>query len=250
MSHRFFLDPQSTESIAAGAELTLDGDQAHHAIHVMRFQIGDEMVLFDGAGMEYRANVLTIAKKCLTVKVISASETQRSLKTKISIAVALPKGDRQKFLIEKLVELGIARLIPLKTTRSVAVANEKVTQRLRKQVVEASKQCGRNRLMIIGENQTLSQLAKMLDEEDKLESDSACRRLIADPYQGKTIAEFAVTAPSSIVIAIGPEGGFDDDENSLARDLGFEAVTLGPTILRVETAALAAAAIFGIGNVD
>ncbi|MFK7766422.1 MAG: 16S rRNA (uracil(1498)-N(3))-methyltransferase [Mariniblastus sp.] len=295
MSHRFFLDPQTPDSIKVGTELLLDGDQAHHAIHVMRFQTGDELVLFDGRGMEFGSRVVSIAKKKLSVEVVSVTKLNRSVSTEITIAVALPKGDRQKFLIEKLVELGVAHLIPLKTSRSVAVPNEKVTERLRKQVIEASKQCGRNHLMTIAEGKDLRQLGVCLDArlelstgshsesttEPKLESRSAvelddqpasdkdskadsetdsktsepervlgseCKRFIADPYQGESIAAVASKIFSSVVIAIGPEGGFDDKENDLARELGFAPLTLGPSILRVETAALAAAAIFGIGR--
>ncbi len=263
MSHRFFLESETADPIAIGTELTLEGDQAHHAIHVMRFQPGDSFVLFNGRGTEYKADVVSVAKKRIVVAVVQAEQIPRSLATQITIAVALPKGDRQKFLVEKLVELGVARLVPLKTSRSVAAANPKVIQRLKKQVIEASKQCGRNWLMEVAEEQTLKQLAEMLDTKIATDSqvsdsqaadshvsgDAGPKRLIADPYQGKSIAAIASSmSANSVVIAIGPEGGFDDAENALAHELGFEPVTLGPSILRIETAALTAAAIFGIGN--
>ncbi len=236
MSHRFFLDsPPKTENVA------LEGDQAHHAIHVMRFKPGDEVVLFDGTGVEYRAEIDEVEKKRLRLNIIETIQQSRAVSTQITIAVALPKGDRQKFLIEKLVELGVARLIPLKTTRSVAVANEKVIQRLRKQVIEASKQCGRNTLMEIVEEQTLPELAGSLEHESSL-------KIIADPYQGRAIAELTKQTLDSIVVAVGPEGGFDEVETALANRSGFEPIRFGPAILRVETAALAAAAILGIGR--
>jgi 16S rRNA (uracil1498-N3)-methyltransferase len=131
----------------------------------------------------------------------------------------------------------------LKSNRSVAVANEKVVQRLQKQVVEASKQCGRNRLMKIESESTLANLSGML-ETDAL-------KLIADPYQGQTILDVSSRCleemPVEVVVAIGPEGGFDDEENTLSQELGFQPVRLGPSILRVETAAIAIAAILGIG---
>ena len=262
MSHRFFLESETPDSIAIGTELTLEGDQAHHAIHVMRFQPGDSFVLFNGCGTEHKVVVVSVAKKRIVVEVVQAEQIPRSLATQITIAVALPKGDRQKFLVEKLVELGVARLVPLKTSRSVAAANPKVIQRLKKQVIEASKQCGRNWLMEVAEEQTLKQLAEMLNAQNVANSqvtdsqadshvagDAESKRLIADPYQGESIAAIASSmAANSVVIAIGPEGGFDDAENALAHELGFTPVTLGPSILRIETAALTAAAIFGIGN--
>jgi 16S rRNA (uracil1498-N3)-methyltransferase len=234
MSQRFFLNSKPT-----GPKVVLEGDQAHHAIHVMRFQEGDPLVLFDGSGVEYRCVIDEIAKKRLSLSIVKTVSNDRMVSTRLTLAVALPKGDRQKFLIEKLVELGVERLVPLKTTRSVAIANEKVIQRLSKQVVEACKQCGRNRLMQIGTEQTLTQLAADVGNHD--------RRLIADPYNGIPIANVSERS-NSVVLAIGPEGGFDPGENELALELGFEPVRLGPAILRVETAAIAAAAIFGIGT--
>lgn len=236
MSHRFFLDSVPTEG-----PLILEGDQAHHAIQVMRFRSGDEVVLFDGSGVEYRAVIDSVEKKRLCLSIVESISIQRSVTSQITLAVALPKGDRQKFLVEKLVELGVKRLVPLRATRSVAVASDKVIERLKKQVVEASKQCGRNTLMDIGNEQSLKQLG------DSCISNTT--RLIADPYQGLSISEVASGLPesASVVIAVGPEGGFDDEENALAHELGFEPMRLGPAILRVETAALAVAAIFGIG---
>lgn len=146
-------------------------------------------------------------------------------------------------MVEKLVELGVERLIPLKSIRSVAMANEKVIQRLQKQVVEASKQCGRNRLMKIESESTIDGLPSLLEPE--------ALKLIADPYQGQSILDVSAQClsemPVEIVAAIGPEGGFDDGENAMSKDLGFQPMRLGPSILRVETAAIAVAAILGIG---
>lgn len=240
MSYRFFLDAQPTSEI-----VNLEGDQAHHAVQVMRFKVGDQIVLFDGSGMEYHTVIDLVAKKRLSLRILNAIEIDRAVRARITLAIAMPKGDRQKFLIEKLVELGVERLVPLKTTRSVALANNKVIQRLQKQVVEASKQCGRNRLMEISEERSLSQFSESLDE--------SCQKLIADPYQGKPIAAMAAGFNANecfdrVAVAIGPEGGFDESENELAQSLGFLPIRLGPAILRVETAALAVAAIYGIGN--
>ena len=221
----------------------LEGEQARHALQVRRVNAGDQIVLFDGTGTEYDALIDQIEKKRLWLSINSQRVVPRGIKASITLAVALPKGDRQKVLVEKLVELGVERLIRLKSNRSVAVANEKVVQRLQKQVVEASKQCGRNRLMKIESESTLANLSGML-ETDAL-------KLIADPYQGQTILDVSSRCleemPVEVVVAIGPEGGFDDEENTLSQELGFQPVRLGPSILRVETAAIAIAAILGIG---
>ncbi|MGI9497580.1 MAG: RsmE family RNA methyltransferase [Mariniblastus sp.] len=238
MSYRFF-----TQSTPNNGKIMLDGEQARHAIQVMRFGEGDQIVLFDGSGTEYVALIDQVEKRRLWLSIKSQRVAPRGIKANITLAVALPKGDRQKVLVEKLVELGVERLIPLKSNRSVAVANQKVVQRLQKQVVEASKQCGRNRLMKIEGETTLGGLSEMLE--------ASVLKLIADPYQGQAILDVAAKClaemPAEIVVAIGPEGGFDDEENLLSQELGFQPVRLGPSILRVETAAVAIAAILGIG---
>ena len=240
MSQRFFLDSIShSDRLSAGDMVTLEGDQAHHAINVMRFNPGDQMVLFDGSGIEYIALIDQVNKKSISLEIIESVESSRSLSTSITIAVALPKGDRQKFLIEKLVELGVHTLIPLKTKRAVAVANPKVVSRLEKQVVEASKQCGRNTLMQIAQPLTISQM---------IQSAGQSLKLLADPYQGKPISEFAGQSATEIVVSIGPEGGFDDSEVELLVTNDFQPARLGPSILRIETACIAAAAILGIGQ--
>ena len=249
MSHRFFLEskPDTAEDTPltdwVGKTIELDGDQAHHAINVMRFKLGDQIVLFDGAGVEHVGKIQAVAKKTISVLIVESRHVPRSVATRLSIAVALPKGDRQKFLIEKLVELGTDQLIPLKTNRSVAVASSKVIQRLQKQVIEASKQCGRNRLMKITESKTLAQLNDLLES-----GDNDCQRLVADPYSGKPIVELVAGSANGFVVAVGPEGGFDESEVALLRINGFEPLSLGPTILRIETACLAVASILGIGR--
>ena len=244
MSHRFFLDSiPNSDRLVAGDKIALQGDQAHHAINVMRFNIGDQLVLFDGSGIQYLAAVEDIEKKTVSLTILESVEDAKSLATEITIAVALPKGDRQKFLIEKMVELGVQTLIPLKTKRAVAVANPKVIARLGKQVIEASKQCGRNKLMEITEAQTINQLI-----EKSGESFPNAQTLVADPYQGEPISKFASGPQRDFVVAIGPEGGLDESEVQLLLENQFQPVRLGPSILRIETACVAVASILGIGT--
>ena len=248
MSHRFFLDSiPNSDRLVAGDKIALQGDQAHHAINVMRFNIGDQLVLFDGSGIQYLAAVEDIEKKTVSLTILESVEDAKSLATEITIAVALPKGDRQKFLIEKMVELGVQTLIPLKTKRAVAVANPKVIARLGKQVIEASKQCGRNTLMEIAEVQTINQLI-----EESGNSFPNAQWLVADPYQGETISSLisnsAAGTKREFVVAIGPEGGLDESEVQLLIENQFEPIRLGPSILRIETACVAVASILGIGT--
>jgi len=243
MAHRFFVN-----KLPDGDQGILGGDQARHASQVMRFQSGDRIILFDGQGEEVDCEIVEVSKKELRLSVIERRQVDRALKTDLTLAVALPKGDRQKVLVEKLVELGVNQLVPLKSSRSVAVANEKVIARIEKQVIEACKQCERNRLMAVTPALDLVGLAAWAKTEF-----ASARLLIGDPYEGETIAAVAATGESSnggqaFVIAIGPEGGFSDEEIASAVDQGFEKLRVGPTVLRVETAAIAAAAILGAGR--
>jgi 16S rRNA (uracil1498-N3)-methyltransferase len=151
----------------------------------------------------------------------------------LTLAVALPKGERQKWLVEKLTELGVARLVPLVADRGVAEATPAALERLRRGVIEACKQCGRSLLMEIGEPATLEDLAARHAE---------CLRLVAHPDGGAVADAVADAGRQPICAAVGPEGGFTDDEIARAAGLGFHRVSLGPLILRVETAAIALAA--------
>ena len=144
MPDRFF-----AESPITGDHAELHGPEAHHLQHVLRAKVGDEVTLFDGSGAEFAARLERSACSSVELAVLSRSVVERELAVTITMGVALPKGDRQKWLVEKLTELGVERLIPLETRRGVAQPIESTLERLRRSVVEASKQCGRNRLMKI-----------------------------------------------------------------------------------------------------
>ena len=242
MSYRFFHAQPPVD-----ARFTLAGDQAHHAINVMRYQLGDRIVIFDGQGTEHDAEIESLTKKQLTARLLESRQLDRSLDRCITMAVALPKGDRQKFLIEKLVELGVTNLIPLATTRSVAEVKPKVVDRIEKHVIEASKQCGRNFLMNVSSQVSVSQLCKP-DAQSKAAITQDARKLLAHPYDSAPLASLSLDPSQPVAIAIGPEGGFTDSEVTSLTEAGWEPTRFGPTILRVETAAIAAASIFGIGK--
>lgn len=226
MSERFFVEP----SIGDLPRVSLQGPEAHHLAKVMRAKLGDEVTLFDGSGEEFVAQVATIAKSSVELEIVSRVVVNRELDHALTAAVALPKGDRQKFLVEKLVELGVTCLIPLETHRGVAQPVASAMERLRQQVIEASKQCRRNRLMTIGEPSSIKSLTARTSEL------GVC--VLAHP-SGETFPSTSNAAPS--LFAVGPEGGFTDDEVTVAREAGWSIVSLGPRILRVETAALALA---------
>ena len=243
MSDRYFVD----HPISPGP-VTLTGPEAHHLIHVMRAIPGTQVILFDGHGAEFPAVVQHVRRSEVELSVISCDQVDRELPIELTLGVALPKGDRQKWLIEKAVELGVTRFVPLRTERAVAQPVEQAILRLHRSVVEASKQCGRNRLMQIVDPQNWSDFVRET-------ADAPCR-LLAHPHTCGTAAlgcaESPITAEGGcdtfssserVMMAVGPEGGFTDDEVALALTAGWRPIDLGPRILRVETAALAIAAM-------
>ncbi len=228
MSERYFVD----EPISPG-RVVLGGPEAHHLIHVMRAAAGRRIVLFDGSGAEFPAVVQQVGRSEVELAVAAREDVNRELPIDVTLGIALPKGERQKWLVEKAVELGVTRIVPLRTERGVAQPVEQALLRLRRAVVEASKQCGRNRLLQIREPQ---------DWPDFLEEAAGvpCRVLAHPLGKGdrRALPFPSEGLPDAVVLAVGPEGGFAAEEVALAVAAGWHVVDLGPRILRVETAAL------------
>jgi 16S rRNA (uracil1498-N3)-methyltransferase len=199
------------------------------------------VTVFDGSGTEFSAVVERVGRTDVEMTVAGRNEVDRELPFELTLAVALPKGDRQKWLVEKAVEMGVARLVPLRTRRVVTQPGDQGFRRLRRTVVEASKQCGRNRLMQIDAAEDWPELITQTAGEPQ--------RLLAHPAgeRGETRDQrfsplSSLPSPPGIFAAIGPEGGFTDDEVASAVSAGWQLVDLGPRILRVETAAIFLAA--------
>lgn len=226
------LDRYYSDFPIRGGTITLAGPEAHHLIHVMRAKPGLRVVIFDGSGWEFTAEIQAVRRSEALLAIVSSAEVDRELPVEVTLGVALPKGDRQKWLVEKAVELGVARLVPLRTARSVAEAGEGALGRLQRSVVEASKQCGRNRMMEIASSRSW--------ESYLVETRETEVRLLAHPGAESTVRPAA--ASRRIAFAVGPEGGFTDEEIAAAGDAGWRRIDLGPRILRVETAATALAA--------
>ena len=156
----------------------------------------------------------------------NTQELSRELKSSITVLMPIPKGDRARFLVEKLTELGVAELVPVKTQHSVF--QEKSVSKLQRYVIEACKQCGRNRLMVIGEVQPFSEVVGLT---------LVGHKLILDP---KADSASSPADGADLHFLLGPEGGFSEDELQLANENGWQSICLGPAILRMETAAIAA----------
>lgn len=237
MSERYYIEPPIERD-----EVELTGSEAHHLLHVMRAKAGDSVTLFDGAGGQYSACVARLGRSSVTLRLGPRTEVDRETARPLVLGAALPKGDRQKWLVEKAVEIGVGRLTPLITARGVAQPTGGAIERLRRSVVEASKQCGRNRLMEIASP------TSVIDFFAQAPADA--RKWLAHPG-GESIASLASGQPlgeRGDWLAIGPEGGFQDPELSAAVQAGWRLVDLGPRILRVETAAIVLAAAAALAS--
>ena len=222
MSQRFFI-----ETAAFVGEVQLDGPEAHHIGHVMRLQSGEQITLFCGDGFESYARILQVQKKSVLCEVLERVEVNRETGYHLHLAVAFPRGDRGDFLLEKMVELGVSELTPLSTERSVVKAETWKPDKFHRAVIEASKQCGRNILMKVNPPIRWSEF---------LQLPSAFPKRIAH------VGAASLTRwEGNALYAVGPEGGFSEKEVQLAIEHGWESISLGKTILRVETAALAIA---------
>jgi 16S rRNA (uracil1498-N3)-methyltransferase len=227
VSDRFFFDGP-----LGPGDVTLEGPEAHHLSAVRRFAAGEAVTLFNGEGHEYPATIVDAGKKRVALHVTGVRSPVRELGYPLHVAAALPKGDRGDFLIEKLTELGTTDFTPIATERSVVKAGDAKVDKLRRAVIEASKQCGRNVLMRVHPPARWAEWCVR----------QTGRRFFGHPGpSGSSPAPL----PGVVTVAIGPEGGFTEAEAELAVSAGWERLSLGPRILRVETAALAAAVLFG-----
>lgn len=233
MSRRFFVDSRIT-----GKRAQLTGAEHQHLVQVMRARAGDTVTLFDGSGAEYSARVIGTGRSSVDLEVLARHEVSRELSTNITLGIALPKGERQRWLVEKAVELGVSCMVPLVADRGVARPVERVIARLQRHVVEASKQCGRNRMM---------QIAAPESSADYLSQAPAdALRVLAHVSESAVAVVQLAERPvaSRIYLAVGPEGGFSERELDIADR--WQVVSLGPRTLRVETAALTLVAYFSM----
>ena len=220
----------------ADGNITLDRDEAHHLARVRRVAIGEHVLAFDGLGNSWLCRLTESTKTGAWLEVIEKRLEDTVMPgPQLILGTAVPKGDRFDWIVEKATELGVDRLVPLMCERSVVEPRSTKLDRLRRTVIEACKQSGRDRLMEIAEPVSLEAFLA------ELASDAI--GLIAD--RGPAILQgLALKNPSiaCVIACIGPEGGWTDQERAMAKRLGWFPTGLGPHILRIETAAIAMAA--------
>lgn len=227
------------QSLAQGLTITL-GEHATHHLNVMRARVNDEVVLFNGTGGEYQASIVHITKKQIQVAITDFSNRDLESPVAIHLVQGIPKGDKMDFIVQKAVELGVASITLVTAERSQGRLSKEQEQkkllRLQTIAISAAEQCGRCRIPTINPPITLANWLTLTDKDPM-------HRLILTPQEALTTAPILSPPLLSIALLIGPEGGFSENELTLAAKHQLQCLTLGKRILRTETAALAAISI-------
>jgi len=235
--HRFYVAPEQWNPDA----LTLTGPEAHHCRNVLRLEACDKVVLFDGRGREVTAEITSANASEIRVRKIHEAKIS-PLRCQITLGQAIPKGKNMDLIVQKAVEIGAAEIAPILSDRTVVRldAENVMSKQARWQTVaiEAAKQCGQNWLPRVQVPQTMAQFFDHRRRFDlqligSLQSDAV--------HLKKILAEYSAEhgdRPTNVLMLVGPEGDFTPAELSLARSNGCRPITLGPIVLRVETASI------------
>jgi len=232
--------------LATGTRVTLPGEAAAHLTRVLRLGVGDACVLFDGRGGEYAARIASVGKREAVVEVGEHDPVERESPLRILLLQALARGEKMDFIVQKATELGVAAIRPVHTLHSgVKLDADQAARKLghwRGVAVAACEQCRRNRVPELLPVTGLADALRALPEGGT--------RLVLSLAEGPrtTLAAAAaagLSGAAGTTVLVGPEGGLAEEDEALARAAGFSAVSLGPRVLRTETAALAVLAALG-----
>ena len=221
------------EPLAAGATVELSASAAHHLLRVLRLQPGAPLILFDGCGGQYRALLAEAGRKGATASLVAHQAVELESPLVVTLAQGVSKGERMDYAIQKAVELGVARIVPVLCERTVVSLKgdrwEKKLAHWRGVIVGAAEQCGRN---------CLPQLSEPLRLDALLASPPTGIGVVLDPGADQGLA--FLERETAATLLVGPEGGLSDQEIAAAVRAGYTGVRMGPRVLRTETAAVAA----------
>jgi 16S rRNA (uracil1498-N3)-methyltransferase len=224
------------EPLAAGRGCSLQGSAANHIMRVLRSREGDALTLFDGRGGEYGARIASFRKDSVQVEVLEHRDVERESTLDLTLAQGISRGERMDWVMQKATELGVTRIVPVITERTMVKLDERQSERKiehwRAIVIAACEQSGRNRVPDVAAPTAYYEVIRTLDP--------SATRVLLSPVG--TLRARDLAQPKHIAMLIGPEGGLSENEQEAAIAAGFQQVRMGPRILRTETAAIAALA--------
>lgn len=224
--------------LAVGRTCAVEGDAATHIARVLRLSMGDALILFDGEGGEYAARIEAIRKGAVAVAVLERHAAERESPLSLTLAQGISRGERMDWVVQKATELGVSRLVPVLSERSVVRLDPRQVQSKQRHwqavAVAACEQSGRDRIPPVAAPATLTQFLHGLPPGGT--------RLLLSP-EGSAALENLSPPAGDLIVLIGPEGGLTEEEQRAARRQGFTALRLGPRVLRTETAAVAVLAL-------
>lgn len=237
----------SEQPLATGCTVSLGDAAAHHATRVLRLQVGDSLLVFDGSGRDFSAKIAAIRRGDVQIEVGSGIDITAESPADLTLMQGVCRGARMDTVIQKATELGVRRILPVFTARSVVrldqAQHEARRQHWRQVAISACEQCGRSRIPDVA---APSAFASAVAEDT-----TTSVRLLLDPTADATLSALA-PLQGAIALLVGPEGGLTPEERALAMHHGFRGVRLGPRILRTETAPLVALSVlqFLAGDLD
>lgn len=240
---RFFVDKEQI----SGKYIDIIGDDVKHIKKVLRLREGEEIEICDGCGEDFECKIESLSDDFVRAEIIKRYPNAAEAPIELCVYQGMPKNDKMDYIVQKCVELGVCRIIPVITKRAVSIPRdaEKKTARWQRIADEAAKQCGRGVLPTVENTISFHEAIKAMSDADALS---------IMPYEcekeGSLSKLLKAADKKKINVFIGPEGGFDESEVEKARATGIATVTLGPRILRTETAPLAicSAIMYEIGD--
>jgi 16S rRNA (uracil1498-N3)-methyltransferase len=222
------------QPLQAGAEIALPEDVSAHLLRVLRLQVGDACVLFNGDGHDYEARITHLGKRDARARIVSARRIDNESPLRITLLQGIARGEKMDLILQKATELGVARFVPVASDRSeVKLDAQRTETRLahwRGVVIAACAQCGRATLPDIATPRSLAQAAAL----------RSGRGFILDPFADNRLSSLRDAELRDCTIAIGPEGGWSPRDREQLFAAGYEGLRLGPRVLRTETAGIAA----------
>ena len=232
---RFFVPP------FAGEEVTISGEDGRHIVKSLRCRVGEELWLCDGQGTDCRCVIAGLSGETATLRVAERIPCRSELPVRVTLYQALPKSDKLELIVQKAVELGAAAIVPVLTSRCVSRPDErsmeKKRERLSRIALEAAKQSGRG---VVPPVKPLLTLERALGEMSRDQQGVLFYEQAVQPF-----GEVLASRPQSLSVLIGAEGGFEPQEAEAARKMGLAVCTMGPRILRCETAPMYALSAIG-----